>query len=157
VAVHAIVRDPARADQLRATAERAEVILAVHRFGSAEAEELLDSGRDGVGNTGVGNTGSSNTGSSNMGSSNMGFRNVVLSTLPPRAADEFAGRDWPATTVVLDAVYADWPTVLARAVSQAGGKVINGVEILLYQAAEQVRLMTGHEAPLGAMRAAVGL
>ena len=80
---------------------------------------------------------------------------VLVSTLPPRAADAVAERVWPASTVVLDAVYAGWPTALARAVTQAGGTAISGVEILLHQAAEQVRLMTGRDAPLDAMRAAL--
>ncbi len=35
--------------------------------------------------------------------------------------------------------------------------VAPGVAMLLHQAAEQFRMMTGHPAPLAAMRAAVGL
>lgn len=89
---------------------------------------------------------------------------VVVSTLPAGAADALAeglaerlvaaavtaGRPAP---VLLDVVYAPWPTVLAAAWERAGGRVVSGFAMLLHQAAEQVRLMTGLEPPVEAMRA----
>ncbi len=57
--------------------------------------------------------------------------------------------------VLLDVVYAEWPTPLARAASAAGMRVVSGVDMLVHQGAEQFRLFTGHEAPLEAMLAAV--
>ncbi len=48
-----------------------------------------------------------------------------------------------ATTTLLDVVYADWPTPLARAAHDAGATVISGLDMLVHQAAEQVRLFTG--------------
>ena len=36
----------------------------------------------------------------------------------------------------------------------AGGRVVGGLELLVEQAAEQVHLMTGHQPPVDAMRAA---
>lgn len=84
---------------------------------------------------------------------------VVVSTLPagsPLGAE--AGFD-PETdltsTVLLDAVYADWPTPLARWAGACGARVVPGSEMLLHQAAAQVELMTGRSAPVEAMRAAL--
>jgi shikimate dehydrogenase len=53
---------------------------------------------------------------------------------------------------LLDVVYAPWPTALAAA---CRGVVVGGAAMLLHQAADQVRLMTGRAAPLEAMRQAL--
>lgn len=83
---------------------------------------------------------------------------VTVSTLPQGGAHDVVaelGRlEATATGVLLDVVYAGWPTPLAQSAQQAGLTVVAGVEMLIHQAAEQVRLMTGHEAPLAAMQAA---
>jgi shikimate dehydrogenase len=69
---------------------------------------------------------------------------VVVSTLPPRAADPLgaalAAGGAGAAGVLLDAAYDPWPSVLAAAWADAGGVVVHGLEMLLYQAIEQVRL-----------------
>lgn len=103
---------------------------------------------------------------------------VVISTLP---AGAFAPAHWSIETVshvagagatldgagrepttdmlagryVLDAVYAGWPTPLARWAQAREAQVVSGLEMLLYQAVEQVALMTGRTAPVDAMRAAL--
>ncbi|MCW2723244.1 MAG: shikimate 5-dehydrogenase [Frankiales bacterium] len=76
---------------------------------------------------------------------------LLVSTLPSRAADRFAPyvADVPA---LLDVVYDPWPTALAAG---CRGTVVSGEAMLLHQAAEQVTLMTGREAPLPVMRAAL--
>lgn len=84
---------------------------------------------------------------------------VVVSTVPAGVPDALAGA-LPATAmppgaVLLDVVYAPWPTVLADAWTARGGLVAPGWLMLLHQAAEQVRLMTGHAAPLEEMRTAI--
>jgi shikimate dehydrogenase len=56
---------------------------------------------------------------------------------------------------VFDAVYAGWPTALAASAAAAGCVVVSGLSMLLHQAVEQVRLMTGLEPPVDAMRAAL--
>jgi len=56
--------------------------------------------------------------------------------------------------LLLDVVYAGWPTELARTFEEAGASVVSGLEVLVHQAAEQVHLMTGLPAPVEAMRAA---
>jgi shikimate dehydrogenase len=81
---------------------------------------------------------------------------LVVSTLPTgagsAAAEVLAGRRLHGT--LLDVVYADWPTPLARAAAAAGLDVVSGLDMLVHQAGEQVRLMTGRDAPLDAMFAA---
>ena len=82
---------------------------------------------------------------------------LVISTLPAGAADFCAGwlRDvGHAPEAVFDVVYHPWPTALGRAARAAGAVTIGGFEMLLHQAARQVELMTGHPAPVEAMRAA---
>jgi shikimate dehydrogenase len=59
-----------------------------------------------------------------------------------------------APPTVLDVVYHPWPTPLARAAAAAGSVVVSGYAMLLHQAAAQVELMTGKPAPLEAMREA---
>ena len=80
---------------------------------------------------------------------------VVVSTLPG-SAGEAAAAGVPAhhAGVLLDVVYAGWPTPLAVAASAAGMTVVSGLDMLVHQAAEQFRLFTGHEAPVEVMAAA---
>src|SRR5205823_3289063 len=47
------------------------------------------------------------------------------------------------------------PTPLARSAAAAGCTVVSGLALLLHQAVGQVRLMTGLEPPVEAMRAAL--
>ena len=82
--------------------------------------------------------------------------NPVISTLPARAADDWApqladpaGASNPAGAsetadrpVLLDVAYNPWPSVLASAWEASGGTVVSGLEMLLYQAVEQVLLFT---------------
>ncbi|WP_277049813.1 shikimate dehydrogenase [Ruania albidiflava] len=80
---------------------------------------------------------------------------IVVLTLPEGAADplteHLAGHTLRPDQVLLDVVYAGWPTMMAAAWSQAGGVIAPGYLMLLHQAGEQVRLMTGYEAPVEAM------
>jgi shikimate dehydrogenase len=117
-----LVRDPGRAGDLRAAAERLGVRPVV-------VGGLLDGP--------------------------LPPADVVLSTLPAGAADAIAAHPWRGRPVVLDAVYAGWPTPLARSAAGAGCTVVSGLALLLHQAVEQVRLMTGLEPPVEAMRAAL--
>jgi shikimate dehydrogenase len=80
---------------------------------------------------------------------------LVGSTLPPLAADPLAGFAWRRGQVVFDVVYAPWPTALTAAAASAGARVVGGALMLLHQAAVQVSLMTGRDAPVAAMRSAL--
>lgn len=75
---------------------------------------------------------------------------VVVSTVPAGALSVGEGLSGPG--VLLDVAYDPWPTPLATGWR---GPVVGGAVMLLHQAAEQVRLMTGRPAPLEAMRAAL--
>jgi shikimate dehydrogenase len=82
---------------------------------------------------------------------------LLISTAPAGAADFYAKRIRTGTLApraVLDVVYHPWPTQLAAASAQAGAVVVGGFELLLHQAARQVELMTGRDAPTSAMREA---
>ncbi len=82
---------------------------------------------------------------------------LALSTVPAGAADEYADlieNGQLAADAVFDVLYHPWPTRIAAAAGTAGASVIGGFELLLHQAAGQVRLMTGAAAPVAAMRAA---
>jgi shikimate dehydrogenase len=80
---------------------------------------------------------------------------LVVSTTPAGATDELATALTPRDDAVLfDVVYSPWPTAFAEAWGRAGGRVVSGLELLVEQAALQVTLMTGREAPVDAMREA---
>lgn len=78
---------------------------------------------------------------------------LVVSTLP-------GGSDLQAALpgsvgVLLDVAYDPWPTRLSSRWREAGGLVASGADLLLWQATEQVELMTGRPAPVAAMRSAL--
>jgi shikimate dehydrogenase len=80
---------------------------------------------------------------------------VVVSTVPVDGQAAAAGLDWQAGQTVLDVLYSPWPTPVAERVGAAGGTVVSGLEVLFWQATAQVELMTGHPAPIEAMRRAL--
>ncbi|WP_158375651.1 shikimate dehydrogenase [Cellulosimicrobium cellulans] len=93
----------------------------------------------------------------------MAGADLVVSTLPPRAADGLASGLAAGAAhaprpdaVLLDVAYDPRPTALHAAWLGAGGVAVPGERMLLHQAAEQVRLMTGRPGPLAAMDAALG-
>lgn len=72
---------------------------------------------------------------------------LVISTFPPRAADglaeELAALPGTGAGVLLDVAYDPWPSRLAEVWKGHGGAVVPGLEMLLYQAAEQIRHFSG--------------
>lgn len=79
---------------------------------------------------------------------------TLVSTVPAEVAARYAPT-LAAAPVLLDAIYDPWPTPLAAAVRAAGGTVISGLQMLLYQAYTQVEMFTGLPAPRDAMTCAV--
>jgi shikimate dehydrogenase len=79
---------------------------------------------------------------------------VVVSTIPAQAQTPELVAAAASARVVFDVIYDPWPTPLAAAATAAGRLVVGGLDLLVHQAALQVRLMTGLEAPLATMRAA---
>ncbi len=132
-AVTAAVRNPATAGALAAAAERVGLPLRMVSFGPGpDREEWL-------------------------AESAARRWPLLLSTVPAGAADGYAdlvAAGALTAAAVFDVLYHPWPTRLAGAAGAAGSTVIGGFSLLLHQAAEQVRLMTGRPAPVEAMRAA---
>ncbi|MFJ6026848.1 shikimate dehydrogenase [Pseudarthrobacter sp. NPDC092424] len=132
VRVH--VRDPARTGDVRAAADSLGV--------NVDIRPLTEAARPAAG------------------------ADVVISTLPPRAADglasEIAALKTRTPGVLLDVAYDPWPSLIASVWQAAGGTVVPGLEMLLYQAVEQVRLFTRrggdvNAAVIDVMCASVGL
>jgi shikimate dehydrogenase len=123
--VTVLVRDLGRTGELRATAERLAV---APRIVAALADPAA-------------------------ASAELVGADVVISTLPPGGADPLVPPG--AGAVVLDVVYAPWPTPFAAAALAAGAAVRSGLEMLLHQAVAQVELMTGKPGPVGPMREAL--
>ncbi len=83
---------------------------------------------------------------------------VAMSTAPaaadlPRPPSLSTGAD--VSTVAMDVVYHPRDAPWATQMSTAGADVVDGSAMLLHQAVEQVRLMTGLEPPVEAMRTAL--
>ncbi len=79
---------------------------------------------------------------------------LVVNATPIR--DEVLVALEPGTTVV-DLAYGERETALVTAARAAGCTVVDGLEALVRQGAASFRLWTGADAPVGAMRAALGL
>jgi shikimate dehydrogenase len=58
--------------------------------------------------------------------------------------------------VVVDLIYKPERTVLLNDAERAGARVANGLGMLIHQAAEQIRIWSGKDAPVALMRSAVG-
>jgi shikimate dehydrogenase len=121
-----ILRDPARAGAVLATAEKLGLKVRLRPFedqqqGDAVVPDLLIS-------------------TVPAGATNLFSERTLFARTPPMA--------------VMDVVYNPWPTPLALAAAAAGAIVASGFALLLHQAAAQFELMTGKPAPLEAMRQA---
>jgi shikimate dehydrogenase len=76
---------------------------------------------------------------------------IALSTVPAEAQVDVA-RVVAASSIVFDAVYDPWPTPLARAVAEAGhARLLNGLDLLAWQALYQVELFTGQSVPVAVL------
>lgn len=79
---------------------------------------------------------------------------ILVSTVPAEGQGESVLRLARHAPVIFDVVYDPWPTPLARLATDAGRTLVSGLDLLVHQAALQVGLMTGMEAPLEVMRSA---
>lgn len=80
---------------------------------------------------------------------------VVISTVPDGATDAFARAVPPVPGALLDVAYSSGDTDLVREWRARGGVAADGLDLLLWQAVDQVRLMTGLDAPAAEMRDAL--
>jgi len=67
---------------------------------------------------------------------------LVVNTTPSGAADLVA-ENIPSKVegLLFDVLYKPWPTLIARRWADAGGEVIGGLELLLYQGIDQINLI----------------
>jgi shikimate dehydrogenase len=84
----------------------------------------------------------------------VGSVDLLVSTVPVAAQTPDLVAAAERAGAVFEVVYDPWPTPLAAGAAGAGRTLVSGLDLLVHQAAAQVRLMTGQEAPLEAMRAA---
>lgn len=78
------------------------------------------------------------------GAARLRAASAVVSTVPATAGEQVAALVPDRVDgVLLDVVYVPWPTAAARVWSRCGGTAVAGSVMLLHQAVEQVRLMTG--------------
>ncbi|MGI8522544.1 MAG: shikimate dehydrogenase [Nocardioides sp.] len=81
---------------------------------------------------------------------------VVVSTVPAAAQTPDLVARVAAVPVVFDVVYDPWPTPLTSAAAGSGRTIVSGLDLLLWQAVDQVRAMTGRfDVPVEAMRSAL--
>jgi shikimate dehydrogenase len=78
---------------------------------------------------------------------------VVISTIPGGSDAQVILPSSPG--VLLDVAYDPWPSEWVARWRSAGGSAATGADLLLWQAAHQVELMTGQAAPVAAMRDAL--
>ena len=79
---------------------------------------------------------------------------LVVATTPPGVLDALVDELPDRPGVLFDVVYEPWPTRVATAWAERGGEVLGGLDLLVHQAAIQVRLMTGLDAPAHVLRTA---
>jgi len=80
---------------------------------------------------------------------------VVVSTIPASAQTAAVLAAVDDIPVVFDVLYDPWPTPLAERAHASGRTLVRGLDLLLWQAVDQVRAMTGRfDVPVSAMRAA---
>jgi shikimate dehydrogenase len=67
---------------------------------------------------------------------------LIVNTTPSGAADLVA-ENIPSKVegLLFDVLYMPWPTLMARRWSDGGGKVISGLELLLYQGIDQINIV----------------
>jgi shikimate dehydrogenase len=97
-----------------------------------------------------------------VGFADMGIRDILwdsetvtINTTPKGVADGLLSSMPGPRGALLDVVYHPWPTQIARYWQEFGQVAIPGHTMLLHQAAKQVELMTGHQAPVEVMRQAL--
>lgn len=155
--------DPARAVVLGGGATAASALAALAELGCTSARVLVRSlDRIGELRAAIARMGvtpelvaADLTGADGKVARELAAADVVVSTLPPRAADRLAAAVGPLGGVLLDVAYDPRPTALHTAWTAAGGTAVPGERMLLHQAVEQVRLMTGHTGPLADVVAAM--
>jgi shikimate dehydrogenase len=80
---------------------------------------------------------------------------ILVSTVPAGAQSQQVISATAGVPVVFDVLYDPWPTPLLAAARADGRTVVTGLDLLLWQAVDQVRAMTGRfDVPVDTMREA---
>ncbi len=79
---------------------------------------------------------------------------VLVSTIPAGAQDDWVLSLVLQVGVVFDVVYDPWPTPLADGAGAGEVPLVSGLDLLVHQAVLQVELMTGRRPSVEALRAA---
>ncbi len=76
--------------------------------------------------------------------SNLPMADITINTTPAFVADSFVGR-LPKSVggLFFEALYNPWPTSILAAWRDGGGAVIDGLDLLVHQAIDQIALMSG--------------
>ena len=80
---------------------------------------------------------------------------LVISTVPKGVMDEYAMLIPFNPKVLLDVNYHPWPSPLAREWLLRNGRVVSGLEMLLYQGVKQFEIFTKRKPPIKVMRDAL--
>jgi shikimate dehydrogenase len=69
---------------------------------------------------------------------------LIISTVPEGASDSLV-RDFPSMPrgIFFDVLYKPWPTVALKTWSDLGGQVVDGLDLLIHQAIDQVSIFSG--------------
>lgn len=69
---------------------------------------------------------------------------LIISTVPEGASDSLV-RDFPSMPrgIFFDVLYKPWPTLSLKTWSGLGGQVIDGLDLLIHQAIDQVAIFSG--------------
>ncbi len=155
-----------RAWVLGGGATAASALVALHRMGAAHAEVSVRTPARAEPLTALGRALGVDVMITRLGETAPDV-DVVVSTLPNAAHVDLAvPPSVPGKAVLLDVAYEPWPTGIASAWLQAGGKVVPGLAMLVHQAVAQVRIFVGGSAEvplereteiLAKMRASVDL
>lgn len=127
----------------------AAAVAAVHELGARRVEVFVrDAGRAGDAQAAAAAVGISlSVRPLTEAATAIAGTDLVISTFPPRAADslaeELAALPGAGAGVLLDVAYDPWPSRLAEVWHGHGGAVVPGLEMLMYQAAEQIRRFSG--------------
>lgn len=75
-----------------------------------------------------------------------GRAELLVSTVPVELPDDLAAALVGSARAVFEVVYNHYPSSLDRAAAQAGVTALDGLDLLVGQAIDQIRLMTGRDA-----------
>ena len=82
------------------------------------------------------------------------YANVIISTTPKGVTDSLVDF-FPTqkTALFFDVLYDPWPTAALKSWSSKGGAVVDGLDLLIHQAIEQVSIFSGESVDRGSMAA----